>query len=137
MVHKPGHVLLARVAVTRHRAGWPGAELEAAFGVERVGEGGGREGAVEVEVVVAGGASVPGADADFLAPVALEQSLCVLEPEHVLRVAEVRDLVVSHGVYVLFFGWPSSSGKRDQVGLFIKVVSWSFSAGLRDKKRKK
>lgn len=124
MVHEPSHVLLARVAVTRHRAGRLGAELEAAFGVERVGEGGGGEGAVEVEVVVAGGASVPGADADFLAPVALEQNLCVLELELVLRVAEVRDLVVSHGVFCFAFGWEKRSGGFVYKGGFLEFFSW-------------
>lgn len=104
MVHEPSHVLLASVAVTLHRARRPGVKLETAFGVERVGEGRGKEGAVEVEVVVTGGTSVPGAYADFIAPVALEQSLCVLELELVFWVAEVRYLVVSHGVLVFVVG---------------------------------
>lgn len=110
MVHEPCHILLASIAVTLHRAGRPGVKLETAFGVERVGEGRGREGAVEVEVVVAGGTSVPGAYADFIAPVALEQNLCVLELELVLWVAEVRYLVVSHGVLV--FWWVAVGKKR-------------------------
>lgn len=98
VVHEPRHVLLARVAVTRHLPRRPAEELELAFPVERVGDGGGGDGAmrVQVEIARAAAALVAGADAGLLAAVTLERRLRELELEVVL-VAEVGDFAVSHG----------------------------------------
>lgn len=107
VVNEPGHVLLARVAVTRHRPRRPAEELERAFGVERVGDGGGGDGAVRVQVKVAcpaaaaavfatAAALVARSDACLLAAVAFEGRLRVFEFE-VVRVAEVGEFVVFHG----------------------------------------
>lgn len=104
VVNESRHVLLARVAVTRHRPRRPAKELERAFGVERVGDGGGRDGAMRVQVKVATSATVSAAGAPvarpypgLLAAVALEGRLRVLEFEVVVRVAEVADFIVFHG----------------------------------------
>lgn len=97
MVHEPGHVLLARVAVPLCAPRRPRHELERALGVERVRDRGGWDGAVHVEVEVARRALVARANPDFLAPITLERELRVLEPEPVVGVAEVEYLGVFHG----------------------------------------
>lgn len=75
VVEEAGDVFLAGVAVAGSVAGRAGKEAEGAFGVERVGDGGSREGAVDVEVEVADGALVAGPYSDLLAAVALEWNL--------------------------------------------------------------
>lgn len=97
MVKEPGYVLLAGVAVSGHASRRPGEELEGAFGVKRVSDGRRGDGAMHVEVVVAGGALVPRPDSGLLAAVALERKLRVFKSELVLRVAEVGDFIVFHG----------------------------------------
>lgn len=96
VVHEPRHVLLARVAEPRHVSWWAGHELEGAPGVERVGYCLGGYAAVHVQVVVAHRALVPRPYPHFLAPVALEWELRVIEFQPVLRVAEVGDLAEFH-----------------------------------------
>lgn len=103
VINEPRHVLLARVAVPRYTPGWLEEELERAFGVERVGQRRRREGAVVVEIVVARGALVPRTYAGFLAPVALERDLRVLELQLVLGVAHVGYLIVFHCVFFFFY----------------------------------
>lgn len=97
VVHEPTHILLAGVAVPWDVPRRPREELERALGVERVCDRRGRDGAVHVEVEVARGAPVAGADPGLLAAVALERELGVPEPEPVPGVAEVGNLSVLHG----------------------------------------
>lgn len=98
MVQEPSHILLARIAVPRKWARRDAHELELAFGVERMGDGGGREGTVGMQVEVAHlPALVVGPNSDLLAPVAFEWCLRVLEVKVVVRVTEVADFVVFHG----------------------------------------
>ena len=103
MVDVAGHVAAARVAVAR-----PGSprrarqEHERAARVERVPQRRrrrrGRQRALPVQVVVAARVGAPEArpDAHLAAPVAPERRLRVLQPQTVLRVAEVRHLAVPH-----------------------------------------
>lgn len=99
VVHETRHSLLASVTVTRLLSRRPAEELERALGVERVDDGGGRDRAMSVEIEITGGAAalVGGADADFLAAVAFERRLRVVELEGVVGVAEVGDFTVFHG----------------------------------------
>jgi hypothetical protein len=103
VVDVAGHVAAAGVAVARAgRARRAGEEDEGAARVERVaqrrGRRGERERALPVQVVVAAadGAPEPRADAHLAAPVAPERRVQVLQPQPVLRVAEVRHLAVPH-----------------------------------------
>lgn len=101
VIQEPRHSLLARVAVTRLPPRRPAEELEGALGVERVDDGGGREGAVGVEVEVAGCAAalVGGADAHLLAPVTFERRLRVFQLQPVVGVAAVGDFLVFHASF--------------------------------------
>lgn len=101
MVHEPGYVLLAGIAIARGVPGCSGEELEGALGVERVEDGRSGYGAVHVKIEVACGALVARAYAYFLAAIALEWNFCVLKLELVLGVAEVGYLIVFHG----FLSW--------------------------------
>lgn len=98
VVEEAGDILLAGVAVAGEVPRRPGEELEGAFGVERVGDGSGRDGTVHVKVVVADSAPVARADAHFFAAVALEWEFRVVEFEPVVWVAYVGDLSVFHCV---------------------------------------
>lgn len=105
VVDKSRDVLFARVAKARDVAGRAGEELEGAFGVERMGDGGGRDCAVHVEVEVAYAAFVARPYAYLLAAVALEWEFCVLKFELVMRVAEVGYFVVFHGFLIWIIVW--------------------------------
>ena len=77
--------------------------MEGALGVERVGNGWRRDGAVHVEVEVADGTLVAGADANLLATITLKGEFRILKLELVMGVAEVGNFAVfCHGVWVKF-----------------------------------
>jgi hypothetical protein len=101
VVDKPRDVLFAGVAKARDIARRAGEELEGAFGVERMGDGGGRDCAVHVEVEVTYAAFVARPYAYLLAPIAFERKFCVLKSQLVLRVAEVGYFVVFHALIFL------------------------------------
>ena len=112
VVNEPRHVLLARVAVTRHGPRRPSHELERALVVERVRDGRRRHAAMRVQLKLtrAAAALVARPDARLLAPVAFERRLRVLELE-VVRVARVRYFdVLHHGV------WPEGGN------FFLKLI---------------
>lgn len=102
MVKEPSYVLLTSVAVSGNVSRRAGEELEGAFGVKRVSYRRRGDGAMHVEVVVAGGALVPGSNPGLLAPVALERQLRVLKSQLVLRVAEMGYFIVFHSSFILF-----------------------------------
>lgn len=89
VVHKPRYVLLARVAITRGSSRRACHELERAFGVERVSDGGREDSAVDVEIVVASATLVVRTYANFFATITLERDFCVVIFEFVLRVAKM------------------------------------------------
>jgi hypothetical protein len=105
VVDEPSDVLFARVAEPRDVSGWPVEELEGAFCVERMDDGGGRDCAVHVEVEVTHAASVARPNAYFLAAIALEWEFCVLKFESVLLVAVVGYFVVFHGFFCRLIIW--------------------------------
>jgi len=115
VVDEAGDVAAARVAVAR--PGRPREEGERAARVERVPERRRRrrqrERALPVQVVVAARvrAAEARADAHLAAPVAPERRIVVLQPEAVLRVAEVRHLAVPH------------RRRREQAGTTLPVVA--------------
>lgn len=98
VVEESSHILFACIAVPRFVSWGLGKELETAFWVEGMVEGGGGEGTVhmEVEVIVAiNSALVTGADANFMAAVTLVRPIEALKVE-LVAVAEVRNLIVLH-----------------------------------------
>lgn len=96
VVDESADVLLAGVAEAGDVAGGPVEELEGALGVEGVGDGGGGEGTVLVQVKVTQVTLVSGPYANLPAPITLEGHLNVLKFEFVLGVAEVGDLTILH-----------------------------------------
>jgi hypothetical protein len=100
VVDVAGHVAAARVAVARPRAPRRARqEHERAARVERVPQRRRRrQRALPVQVVVAARvrAAETRPDAHLAAPIAPERRLRVLQPETVLRVAQVRQLAVPH-----------------------------------------
>ena len=112
-VQRPRAIASAR----RHSTGRPREEGERAARVERVPERRRRrrqrERALPVQVVVAARvrAAEARADAHLAAPVAPEWRVVVLQPEAVLRVAEVRHLAVPH------------RRRREQAGTTLPVVA--------------